>query len=780
MNLAAEPRQGASPEFAARAYPAWLRAQPRLRVGVLTAILYGAAMLISILIAEGELKISTIWIASGVGLIAVLIWGYWLLPVLAGVHLAVDTVMGGAALAVGTSLVATTEIGAAAWLLARGARSTQGGALSFDLSGTARFVVVCLLLVPIGGGLAAASWLWLIGEVPGEAFLLTARNWWLSVMLGFMCITPLVDSWLVHGVPHLYGRAREALVVLVALIVLSSMILTYQVLQQSPVEAVFYASLPILLWASVFLRETGAATALTLATALAIGVSHLNPEQAMPIWNLGAHIVAFGVMSMMVASAQTNLAQMLIERTRQAQLTHLAYHDSLTGLANRPMYYRNLAAALASVDNRGRRVAVLFIDLDGFKWINDTLGHAAGDELIRRVADRFVRLVDPGNLVARLGGDEFGVLIEDLADVDAARQLAQRVLHGCSTQPIWIDGNPIYVEASIGMAVHPDHASQPEELLRLADLAMYQAKKFTGPSVVVFSAELEREAHTRHELQQDLRHAAAQGQFWLAYQPVVNLHTQEVTCVEALLRWQHPTRGLIPPDEFIPLMEQSGVITSVGRWVLGQACMQAAQWRRKHPDLRVAVNVSAAQFQTDDVLEAVKEALAAAELAPEALMIEMTESVFADQVPRASQGLRNLADHGVCLAMDDFGTGYSALASLQHLPLDVIKIDRSFVADMLTDPTGHALIRTILDLAQTLGLESVAEGVEHEAQAQQLREIGCPLAQGHLFSLPEPAERMSDWLERRSPPRTVSCPAAHERPHAVQKAANISSKATPS
>ena len=445
------------------------------------------------------------------------------------------------------------------------------------------------------------------------------------------------------------------------------------------------------------------------------------------------------------------------------QLRHQAFHDELTGLANRVLLTDRLTHALTARDELPP--AVLYCDLDGFKQVNDTLGHAAGDLLLVTVAQRLGEHLRPRDTAARLGGDEFAVLLDQVTP-DEAVATGQRLLAAISL-PVMIDGVEVLPQISIGVAsADPgSHGAEgAEELLRHADAAMYQAKHRRGArsDVVVFDAVLAGDLLSRLELKSDLQRALAAGQFALHYQPTMDLPTGRMTGVEALVRWHHPVRGLVPPVEFIPLAEESGLIVPLGLWVLETACAQMRVWQAEHPELglHLNVNLSGRQLEQPDITRDVAAVLAATGYDASALTLELTESVLVDRSEHVLDRLHGLKALGVKLAIDDFGTGYSSLSYLQRLPIDVLKIDKSFV-DVLADSdlagSRDALAATIISMARTLGLGSVAEGIEHPSQAEALRLLGCETGQGYLFARPlTPAALGLLLTEQRAVPASLA------------------------
>lgn len=428
----------------------------------------------------------------------------------------------------------------------------------------------------------------------------------------------------------------------------------------------------------------------------------------------------------------------------QEALAHQAFHDALTGLANRALFTDRLAHALS---RRQGTVAVVFLDLDDFKVVNDSLGHAAGDQLLVEVASRLQQALRPSDTPARWGGDEFAVLLEDVDDEHSARQVAQR-LRRALRQPLDLDGTVVYPQASVGVAVSTGEPTTAGELLRRADTAMYAAKSEGKDTVTVFRPRLDDAQRGRLQLRADLQAALDRDEFELHYQPTVDLVTGTLTGVEALLRWRHPRRGLVAPSAFLPLAEDSGLIVPVGRWVLAEACRQAAVWQRQHPErvTTVSVNLSGRQVAVPEVVDHVRDALADSGLEPGRLVLEITESVLLEQTPALAERLAELKALGVRLAVDDFGTGYSSLAYLQRLPVDVLKIDKTFVEALGDGVEQEALAETIVTLARMMRLQAVAEGVERQEQASVLRDLGCDLAQGHLFAAPQQAAAIGDLL----------------------------------
>ena len=429
------------------------------------------------------------------------------------------------------------------------------------------------------------------------------------------------------------------------------------------------------------------------------------------------------------------------ERT-QATITHLAHHDALTGLGNRLLFHKELGDALAHRQRHGGDVAVLFIDLDGFKAINDTLGHATGDALLKHLATRLRNTLREGDKIGRLGGDEFAIIQFGTRQPHEAKALATRLLTTIQA-PLSMDGQNLVVGASIGIAFAGGDYQDAAQLLRAADLAMYRAKTEGRGRFLVFEDEFDRQVKERRELEIALRAAVEQDQLEIHYQPQVNLQTGRITGFEALSRWRDPQRGYVPPNIFIALAEEVGLISTIGARILKRACAEATNWP---PDTTVAVNLSAAQFQSGDLVAVVKDALDASGLAPHRLEVEITESIFLQGSDSNLEILGQLGAFGVKISMDDFGTGYSSLSYLRSFPFHKIKIDRSFVRDLPEGESSVAIVRAVCGLARSFGAATTAEGVETDGQLMHVREEGCTEVQGYIYSKPVPADQIRALL----------------------------------
>jgi diguanylate cyclase (GGDEF)-like protein len=443
---------------------------------------------------------------------------------------------------------------------------------------------------------------------------------------------------------------------------------------------------------------------------------------------------------------------------RQEELAFMATHDALTGLPNRTLILDRVEQMLVRARRNQTPVAALFVDLDNFKGINDTLGHGVGDQLLRAVAARLEGVVRDIDALGRLGGDEFVVVAEGMSLAAGPELIAERLLAALK-QPFKLKGaedTRLIVTASVGVAMG-DRATA-EELLRDADIAMYRAKWEGKNGYVVFESGMQDAVQTRMELEMDLRDAFEKEEFFVVYQPTFNLREMVPTGMEALIRWRHPTRGVVQPDDFVPLLEETGLIVDVGRWVLREACIQGAQWREAGREVGVAVNVAARQLDRDEFVEEVSEALSESGIEPDALTIEITETTIMANAEETAGRLAAIKELGVRVAIDDFGTGYSSLAYLQRFPVDALKIDRSFISNIRHDSEGETLIRTLVQLGKSLSIETLAEGIEQAHELSLLREESCDTGQGFLFARPLSTEECESFLDTwgGAAPRTES------------------------
>lgn len=432
-------------------------------------------------------------------------------------------------------------------------------------------------------------------------------------------------------------------------------------------------------------------------------------------------------------------SDLTLKRETHEHLLYSTLHDALTGLPNRALFTERLRHAMRRVARHPDDLfAVLFLDLDRFKEVNDNLGHFAGDELLRAVARRLEACIRPEDTVARLSGDEFVILLESISDTSDAGRVAERIEEALSF-PINLAGSEVTSSASMGIVTSSMSHDQPEQILRSADMAMYRAKAAGRARYELFDRAMHTDAQARLQLEADLRRAVELGEFRLHYQPLISLRTGRVTGLEALVRWEHPQRGLVLPADFIPVAEETGLIVPIGQWVLFEACRQIKEWHSSHPrrvPLSMGVNLSSRQFSQPDLIEQIKQALETTGVPPASLCLEITEAAIIDKGHYAASILSQIRELGAQVYLDDFGTGYSSLSYLHGLPIDAIKIDRAFVSNMDTDEKNLRLVRTILTLAEIVGVRAEAEGISTAEQLRELRALNCEQGQGYLFSAP--------------------------------------------
>jgi diguanylate cyclase (GGDEF)-like protein/PAS domain S-box-containing protein len=450
------------------------------------------------------------------------------------------------------------------------------------------------------------------------------------------------------------------------------------------------------------------------------------------------------------------VARDITDRKHAEEIIHYqAFHDLLTGLPNRALFKDRLKLSISQAHRREQQLAVMFLDLDRFKLVNDTLGHVRGDELLQLVATRLVACMREGDTIARVGGDEFMILIPEVTGEADVTRTAQKIIKELE-QPFVLEGHEVFVSTSIGISMFPEHGDSQDTLIKNADIAMYHIKEEGRDGYEYFNDEMKAKFSHFLTLEAGIHKALAQDQLSLVYQPQIDTLSGRVIGVEALIRWQHPTRGLLAPAEFIPHAEECGLIIPVGDWVLKQACLDLADWRRDGLDsFRLAINLSALQLAHKQV-DGIAHLLEEYNIPGEALEVEITENVIMKDIDRVVKKLTMLSRHGVQVAIDDFGTGYSSLAYLQKLPINTIKIDRSFVADMGRENGQNSIVNAIIAMANGLHMKIVAEGVETEEQLKQLQMLGCSVIQGFLISKPMPAEELKRWLRFRVPSQLAS------------------------
>jgi diguanylate cyclase (GGDEF)-like protein len=470
----------------------------------------------------------------------------------------------------------------------------------------------------------------------------------------------------------------------------------------------------------------------------------------------GASDRTFGTREIGALSRFAQLASIALDNAHLFEAVQRgALYDPITGLPNRDLLTDRVAHSLSwSGDGEIDPIALILLDLDRFKVINESLGHAVGDSLLLAVGERLQRCLRPGDTVARFGGDEFAVILDGIGSIDDARRTAERILAELSA-PFALGERDWYVNASLGIAIGWPGRATPGDLFREAEVALVRAKSTPGARFILFQPEMGAATIERVELENDLRTALERDELRLHYQPLVDLATDRIVGVEALVRWQHPTRGLVPPLSFIPLAEDTGLIVPIGRWVLDTACRQARAWLDEHPDspLVMSVNLSPRQFVQPTLVADVSDILALTGLPADRLELEITESILLDEGESSAAALRALRELGVGLVLDDFGTGYSSLSYLRRLPLDTIKIDRSFIDGLDSDDANLPIVRAVIALAHGLGIEVVAEGIETAGQLAILRDLVCDRGQGYYYARPQPPEKLAALLAAGSVPR---------------------------
>jgi diguanylate cyclase (GGDEF)-like protein/PAS domain S-box-containing protein len=460
-------------------------------------------------------------------------------------------------------------------------------------------------------------------------------------------------------------------------------------------------------------------------------------DSAAPIHDRGGHIIGAVIVFHDVSAA----------RAMSHQMTHSAQYDLVTNLPNRLLLNDRITQSISLARRQNRPIAVLFLDLDRFKYINDSLGHATGDKLLQSVSKRLLAGVRASDTVSRQGGDEFVILLSEITYPEDAATSANKILHALSG-PHSIEGQDLHIDGSIGISVYPEDGEDAETLIKNADTAMYHAKENGRNNFQFFEAEMNLQAVERQSLEGGLRDALAREEFLLHYQPKVNLGTGEITGVEALIRWQHPVRGLVLPAQFVPIAEDCGLIIQIGRWVLYEACRQAREWRDAGlPFKRVSVNVSAVEFRHKDFVEGVRKILSETGLEARYLDLELTEGVLMEDAESAAAVLQELKTMGIQVVVDDFGTGYSSLSYLRQFAVDVLKIDQSFVHHISGDSNDSAIVNAIIDMGKNLKLRVIAEGVETQKQREYLQTQNCAEGQGYLFSRPLAAAQFAHLLQ---------------------------------
>lgn len=723
--------------------------QELFRIGVLTAA-YFITSLLGIALVEKADHVSPLW-ASTALLIAVLVktplcrWPHYIgCCFFAGV--AANVLFFDSILAAGIVLPAADVVDALVASLA--VKALFKGDFTLDeLPNALGFFMVAGLLSPAVSGLCGAAATLMLFNVP---FLEGWRSWGTSTALGILLVSPIPLSWS----KELKDRFKNSRILGETAVMAATIIVVSAAAFSADKFPLLFLMTPVLLWSAFRLGLFTTACAGLLLSAVAV-VATLN--------DLGPIAFTEGSMAHRVQLLQLFLSVMVIpnlviaivfelqKKTRlqleenDRRLHYLAHHDNLTGLPNRLLFYDRLRHAMDLASRNGSKLALLFLDLDRFKNINDSLGHAVGDQLLAAVGQRLRESLRRTDTLARLGGDEFLVVLENLDSNHQAAEVAQKIRSSLN-QPFQVGEDQLHVLASVGISLFPGDGEDADTLLKCADVAMYRAKKQAG-SQAYYSADMNARTYELLLLENDLRHAVENDQLLLYYQPQIDLESRQLLGMEALLRWRHPDRGLISPADFIPLAEETGLIVPIGEWVLRTACAQNVAWQKAgYPPVKVAVNISSQQFIQANFIETVEAILENTKLDPQWLEIEITESTVMENVEQAIMTLTDLKIRGISLAIDDFGTGYSSLSYLKRFPISSLKIDRSFIRDITTDPNDAAITESVIALAHAMGLDVIAEGVETEEQLNFLRAKGCGKGQGFLFSPPHPPEKLSAFF----------------------------------
>ncbi|MEO7114513.1 MAG: EAL domain-containing protein [Caldimonas sp.] len=600
----------------------------------------------------------------------------------------------------------------------------------------------------IGMVIVAGALAWVLGAV-AVATATTATRKTLSAFAGLSAVTLLIAyAHSVFATPGLF-RAAQA------------------VGSWGPTAAVFFLAMGLVglgleLKGSEKLRLTRGLGAMFCATLLTLaGAMSGSADAPVTDWVEALLLTALAAMASTMLKGSGHEGAYADDRSSRLPATVAPTVDSLTKLPTRVYFEDRLAAAATKADAGSTRLALLFIDLDGFKPVNDTYGHTIGDLVLEQVGQRLKAMSRGKDVVARVGGDEFLLLLTNVTTQEAITHVADRLIQGLS-QPYAADGREVMISCSVGIAMYPDGCSHAKLIAR-ADAAMYSSKRSGGSSHCFYSNAMDADAETQFELLRDLRKAVAAKEFELFYQPKIDARSGKVTAVEALLRWMHPTRGMLLPGTFIPIAERFGLIGAIGNWVVEDACRQSRQWREKGLRMRVAINLSAHQMRQDDIVERITGALEAHRIHPSLLTCEITESAAMEDTKATQATFRRLGELGTHLSIDDFGTGYSSLAYLRKLPAEELKIDRSFIMDLEHSADARAVVDAVIKLAHALGLKVVAEGVENQRQQQVLVQMGCDELQGFLFAKPMSARALMLWaINDRSEGATTFKPSLFE------------------
>lgn len=735
-------------DTSARAYagPSW---PSYLAYGLALALAYFISGKLGLTLSVVADSVTLIWPPTGLALFALVVLGVrfwpWVLMGALATNLATGLAWGAAmAIAAGNTLEAV-----AAFYLLRVAGFQPGLPRVRDV--VALILLAGGLSTMVSASIGAASLVyWQV--IPWEQFPKAWLSWWMGDAMGDIVFASFLFSWW-HRKGGVWRAARvlEAALLLIGLAAITHLVFGgYFTFDGRPLPLAF-ATVPMLIWAALRFEMRGATT----ATLIIGAVTLISIIRGTGIFAQGESFESLLLLWLyMNVSAITGmvLAASVSDRRRaEAGLLHLARHDALTGLPSRATLGDRIEQAIRHADRRHCQAAVLFVDVDRFKAINDTFGHSAGDEFLVQAAQRLRHSVRDEDTVTRHGGDEFVIVLDDVNYGEDVVKVAHKILEAMR-MPFTILGMPLHMTASIGVSLYPADGKDAETLLKAADIAMYRAKDMGRNNHVFYSSEMNARAAERFTLENQLRGALERREYVLHYQPQYDARDGRILGVEALLRWRNERGELIPPDVFVPLLEETGLINRVGAWVIDTACEQLARWHeRGWEHLRLAVNISSRQVSDTALPDQVASALARWRLSPTRLELEITESLLLRQDATTEKVLQRLVDLGVLLAVDDFGTGYSSLSYLHRLSIDTLKIDRAFVTDIPANADSVAIARAIIGLGQSLLLNLVAEGVETEAQHAFLRELGCHMMQGYLFSHPVAADELTLLLEA-SPP----------------------------
>lgn len=712
----------------------------------LTALAYGLAGWLSLAVSAYVADVvAAVWLAAGVGAMASLRFG---VPGVLGVLIG--------SFAVNSSILSSDDalrfaFGAAAGAAIMGylPRTLQPFSHSLDyVSSVAKFALAAAPLGCAVSALVGVSSLYLYGDLPGDKVMQGLWVWWLGDLLGVYLIAPLLltaSRW--DLLPTSKGARLEGLVLMLGMMLMTLVMMHYAE-PLRPAEIVLFILLPGVLWAALRFSVTGASLAIFLAALIVLGVAVASfggisaATSTRDVFALQFSMITMALAGLFVSAALTE------RRYSEVRLDMLANHDPLTGLPNRSYFQDFLGHALARAQREKLQVSLLFIDLDRFKHINDSQGHEVGDQVLRVVANRLDEELRADDFVARLGGDEFAVILTHPPVSRAASRVAHKLIAALG-ESFKVERRRYTVGASIGISVYPDDALDGNTLLRQADLAMYQAKlHHTG--LEYFSADLNKQAQQQMVLENGLRQALERQELALAYQPKVDLASGQVVGLEAVIRWLSRTDGMVDPARFIPVAEETGLILPIGRWVVKEACEQWIAWHDAGlVPPPVAVNLSPRQFSDTHLIEDIDVILKQTGMNPAYLQLEVTESAAMENPALSFEMLKALRQRGLHVYIDDFGTGHSNLGQLKRMPIDALKIDKSFIDDVLTDPDDAEIVNAIIRLSHALNMRVVAEGVETVEQVAFLKQNGCDEIQGFLVSKPQPPGMVAELFAQR-------------------------------